>query len=264
MRLPIFWVDAFAERQFCGNPAAVCVLEEWLPDRRMQEVSAENNLSETAFVTPRADGWAIRWFTPVSEVDLCGHATLASAAVIRRHFDPQADTVDFESRSGPLRAVFEGDLVVLDFPSRPPGPVDTNGAMARALGIEPLSEWLADYYLAELGSEQSLETLGPDMGRIMALGHTGVIVTARGSDCDFVSRFFAPAVGVPEDPATGSSHCTLTPFWAKRLGKSELAARQLSRRGGEFVCRDRGDRVGIGGRAVHYLQGTIELQSISR
>jgi PhzF family phenazine biosynthesis protein len=264
LRLPLFWVDAFAERQFCGNPAAVCVMEEWLPDQGLQAIATQNNLSETAFVSPRAAGWSIRWFTPVSEVDLCGHATLASAAVIRRHFESQVAAVDFESRSGPLRAVFEGDLVVLDFPSRPPGAVDTDGAIARALGVEPLSEWLADYYLAELDSEQSLRTLGPDMDRVMDLGHTGVIVTARGRDCDFVSRFFAPEVGVPEDPATGSAHCTLTPFWAKRLGKTELVARQLSRRGGEFVCRDRGDRVGIGGRAVHYLQGTIELQSISR
>lgn len=262
--MPLFWVDAFAARQFSGNPAAVCVLEDWLPERRMQAIAAQNNLSETAFVKPRPGGWSIRWFTPVAEVALCGHATLASAAVIRRHFEPQAAAVAFESRSGPLRAVFEGDLVVLDFPSRPPDPVDTSGEMTRALGIDPLSEWLADYYLAELASEQALRALRPDMDRVSAMGHTGVIVTAPGSDRDFVSRFFAPAVGVPEDPATGSSHCTLTPFWAKRLGKTELVARQLSPRGGEFVCRDRGDRVGIGGQAVHYLQGAIELQSISR
>lgn len=263
MRLPLFWADAFADRQFSGNPAAVCVVEDWLSDTVMQAIAAQNNLSETAFIKPRADGWAIRWFTPAAEVDLCGHATLASAAVIRRYFDPRTRGIGFVSPGGPLRADFEDDLIVLDFPARPARPADTGGALARALGVEPASEWLAEYYLAELSSEAEVRAVRPDMDEVAALGHTGVIVTAPGTDADFVSRFFAPAVGVPEDPATGSSHCTLAPFWSARIGKRDLTARQLSPRGGELICRERGERVRIGGRVVHYLQGTLELQSIS-
>lgn len=263
MRLPFFWVDAFTDSQFSGSPAAVCIVEAWPDDELMQSVATQNNLSETAFIRPRGDGWSIRWFTPAVEVDLCGHATLASASVIRRHFDQDARGVAFASRGGPLRAVFEGDLVVLDFPARRPRPTDTDGALAEALGVEPVSEWLADYYLVELESEDELRAVRPHMDLVAELGHTGVIATAPGLETDFVSRFFAPAVGVPEDPATGSSHCTLTPFWAERLGRQELHARQLSRRGGVFVCRDRGGRVDIGGRAIHYLQGTIDLQPLS-
>lgn len=264
MRLPLFWADAFTARQFSGNPAAVCVIEDWPADTVMQAIAAQNNLSETAFIKPRADHWSIRWFTPAAEVELCGHATLASAAVIRRHFEPDAGSVAFASPGGPLRADFEDELIMLDFPARPARRIDTGGQLARALGVEPASEWLADYYLAELPSEADVRSVRPDMDRVAALGNTGVIVTGPGTDSDFVSRFFAPAVGVPEDPATGSAHCTLTPFWSARLGKNELAARQLSQRGGELICEARGERVGIGGHVVHYLQGTLELQSVSQ
>lgn len=260
MRFPVFWVDAFADRPFTGNPAAVCVVPDWPDPDLMQSIAAEHNLSETAFIRPLEDReWEIRWMTPVTEVDLCGHATLASAAVVRRFLDPDVSNIRFRSRSGLLSVRFDGEDMEMDFPARPALVADTKGALADALGTEPVSEWLADYYLAELETESAVRDLDPHMGRVAALGHTGVIVTARGHDVDFVSRFFAPAAGVPEDPVTGSAHCTLAPFWAERLGKQDLLARQISRRGGRVICRVRGDRVGIAGCAIHFMQGVIEL-----
>ena len=265
MRIPVFWLDAFADRLFAGNPAAVCVVPEWPGDGLMQAIAAEHDLSETAFLRPITDeGWEIRWMTPLEEVPLCGHATLASAAVVKRFLDPGVDGSEFRSRSGPLGVTFEGEEITLDFPSRPPVRADTSGALEAALGVRPCSDWLADYDLAELDSELAVRELRPDMDKVAALGRTGVIVTATGEESDFVSRFFAPAVGVPEDPVTGSAHCTLTPFWAERLGRSELRARQLSDRGGNVRCRARGDRVDLSGRAIHYMQGVIELDPIIR
>jgi PhzF family phenazine biosynthesis protein len=258
-------VDAFAERQFSGNPAAVCPVQAWPGDALMQAIAAENNLSETAFLLQAPDRWRIRWFTPAVEVDLCGHATLASAAVVARYLAPGVAEVTFDSRSGPLRVSADGDdRFVLHFPARPPRPSAASTAISAALGARPGSVWLADYHMAVFDEPEAVRRLCPDMAAVAALGHTGLIATAPGVDVDFVSRFFAPAVGVPEDPVTGSAHCTLIPYWAQRLGRDRLVARQLSPRGGLIHGRDRGAGVEIGGRAVHYLRGHIEIQDLRR
>jgi len=259
--VPIYWVDAFEEGPFTGNPAAVCLLEHWLGDDLMQAIARENNLSETAFLVPADDGWQIRWFTPAAEVALCGHATLASAAVISRFVDPQASLIRFHSRSGQLQARRDGERFVLIFPSRPARPSAARAELGEALGAAPEQVLCADYYLAVFAAEDEIRGLHPDFEALAALGRTGVIVTAPAADpeLDFVSRFFAPAVGVDEDPVTGSAHCTLIPYWAGRLGKEKLTARQLSARGGALFCGLRGDTVEIGGRARHYLRGELEV-----
>ncbi|MBI5608475.1 MAG: PhzF family phenazine biosynthesis protein [Deltaproteobacteria bacterium] len=258
MSLPIFQVDAFADQVFHGNPAAVCPLPTWLPTATLQAIAAENNLSETAFVVATADGWAIRWFTPATEVDLCGHATLAAAHVLFAQ-DPTRHTLVFASQSGPLTVARDGERIVLDFPSRPAVPCDAIEAVAAALGLRPLTLAVARDYLAVFASEDQVRQLQPDMARLAALPEFGLIATAPGRDCDFVSRYFAPREGVPEDPVTGSAHCTLVPYWARRLGKTVLHARQVSARGGELFCEDRGERVRIAGRAVLYLTGSIAI-----
>lgn len=259
MRIPIVQVDAFADRVFAGNPAAVCPLEAWLPDATLQSIAAENNLSETAFFVGRDGQYEIRWFTPVTEVDLCGHATLASAHVLFTTFEPSRRELRFSSRGGPLSVTRDGDLLCLDFPSREPSPCAMPPGIEEALGRRPLHMWESRDYMGVFGSEDEVRSLRPDMARVAALGHFAVIVTAPGNECDFVSRFFAPAEGIPEDPVCGSAHCTLVPFWAKRLGKTRLHARQASPRGGELYCEHRGDRVSIAGRAVRFLEGTIEI-----
>jgi predicted PhzF superfamily epimerase YddE/YHI9 len=265
LRLPVFWADAFADRPFTGNPAAVCVVPDWPDPGLMQSIATEHNLSETAFIRPLEDGeWGIRWMTPVAEVDLCGHATLASAAVVRRYLDPGVSSIGFRSRREVMGVSFDGEDIEMDFPARAAIAQDTEGALAGALGTETVSEWRADYYLAELESESAVLAVDPDMARVAALGHTGVIVTAGGHEADFVCRFFAPAVGVPEDPVTGSAYCSLAPFWSGRLGKQDLRARQLSSRGGRVGCSVRGDRVFITGRVVHYMQGVIEVDLLRR
>jgi PhzF family phenazine biosynthesis protein len=258
MRLPIFHVDAFASHAFAGNPAAVCPLESWLPDATMQAIAAENNLSETAFFVATGAGYHIRWFTPQTEVDLCGHATLASAFVVMSILDRAATEVRFESRGGVLRVTREADEQwALDFPARPPQPTAASAELALALGATPRETLAARDVLAVFDTEDAVRALRPDMARIAALPTFAVIVTAAGNDVEFVSRFFAPAKGVPEDPVTGSAHCTLIPFWSARLGRKRLRARQVSARGGELFCEDRGERVSIGGRAVLYLEGSI-------
>ncbi len=259
MKLPIYQVDAFASRVFTGNPAAVCPLEKWLEDATLQAIALENNLSETAFLVREGEGYRIRWFTPAVEVDLCGHATLASAHVVFQTLEPARRAVTFASRSGPLSVTREGELLRLDFPSRPPAPCEAPAGFVEALGRPPREVLRARDLLAVYETEAEVRSLAPDFAMLHRIGAFGHIVTAKGSNCDFVSRFFAPNSGVPEDPATGSSHCTLTPFWAKRLGKARLHARQVSSRGGELFCEDRGDRVWIAGRAVKYLEGTIEV-----
>jgi PhzF family phenazine biosynthesis protein len=273
MKLRLFQVDAFASRVFGGNPAAVVPLERWLDDAVLQAIAAENNLSETAFLVGGDGQYRIRWLTPTCQVDLCGHATLASAWVVFNRIEPGGREVSFASNSGPLRVVAEGekppsewpdrlpgDTLALDFPSRPPEAADASlDAVARALGREPAAVHASRDYLALFEREEDVRALRPDMARIAALDRMAVIVTARGSDCDFVSRFFAPSVGVPEDPVTGSAHCTLVPFWAQRLGKTRLFARQLSARGGELWCELRGERVSIAGRAALYLEGQIDV-----
>lgn len=258
-RVPYFQVDAFADRVFSGNPAGVCLLPRWLPDARLQAAAAENNLSETAFLVSGEDGrWVLRWFTPAAEVDLCGHATLAAAHVL---LGPgEAGTVRFRTRSGPLSVSREDGLLWLDLPARPGEPCEPPPELAEGLGAAPAEVVAARDYLAAFGSAAEVRALRPDMELLRGLEERlGVIATAPGEEVDFVSRFFAPGVGVPEDPVTGSSHCTLIPFWAERTGKEEMRARQLSERGGELWCEERGDRVRVGGRAVTYLEGMARV-----
>jgi PhzF family phenazine biosynthesis protein len=259
MRLPLYQIDAFTHRLFGGNPAAVVTLDEWLPDSVLQAIAAENNLAETAFVLLQEDMTALRWFTPTVEVDLCGHATLAAGHVLFAYHYPWRKTVSFETRSGPLTVSRDGERLSLDFPARPGAPVAVSDALASALGRRPREAYTARDLLAVFETEADVLALRPDFGRVAALEAFAVIASAPGTTVDFVSRFFAPRAGIPEDPVTGSAHCTLVPYWAARLGKSTLTARQVSRRGGELDCELRGDRVAITGATVEYLRGEIEV-----
>lgn len=258
MKIPIFQVDAFTSEVFKGNPAAVCPLDAWLPDAVLQSIAAENNLSETAFFVGRGGDYALRWFTPATEVDLCGHATLASAFVIFNSLEPSLSELRFSSKSGLLKVTRDGELLALDFPARPPETRAIPG-LEEALGRRPREVLAARDILAVFDSEEEVRALQPDMAKIVALHTFAVIVSAPGRAADFVSRFFAPAEGIPEDPVTGSAHCTLVPYWAKRLGKTRLDALQVSARGGVLRCELRGERVTIAGRAVQYMQGVIEV-----
>lgn len=260
-----FHVDAFTSRRFAGNPAAVCPLDAWLPETTMQQIAAENALSETAFFVPRpgTDDFDLRWFTPEVEVDLCGHATLAAAFVLGLRADAPR-RVRFWSRSGPLEVAREGDDYTLDFPARPPVPMDMSEALAAALGARPRELLVARDVVAVFGSAEEVRALQPDFAALSRLpGVFAVAATAPGSgadaDVDFVSRFFAPAEGLPEDPVTGSAHCELAPLWGARLGKTVLRARQVSRRGGELICALAGERVLLTGRAVLVKSGTLYL-----
>jgi PhzF family phenazine biosynthesis protein len=262
MRIPLWQVDAFTDRVFSGNPAAVCVLGDWLPDATLSAIAAENALSETAFLVKEPAGWRIRWFTPTIEVDLCGHATLASAHVFLTRVAPGAGEVTFASRSGPLRVVRDDrGRLAMTFPRRPPARCATPDAVVRALGKPPLESWFAPDHLALLGSEAEVRDLVPDLQAVSEIEGLGLVVTAPASTpgLDFVSRCFAPQAGIPEDPVTGSAHCVLVPFWSQRLGKSRLEAAQVSRRGGRLSCEDRGDAVVIAGTAADYLEGFIEV-----
>jgi PhzF family phenazine biosynthesis protein len=259
MLIPYYQVDAFASRVFTGNPAGVCLLSDWLPDDVLQAIAAENNLAETAFVVQRAGRYDLRWCTPTMEVDLCGHATLAPAHVIFEHLGYRGDVIRFDTRSGELTVTREGDLFILDFPSRPATPCEPPPQLALGLGSAPQFTAKARDYLAVFATEQEIADLKPDMAALAQLDSLGIIATAPGTNCDFVSRFFAPQAGIPEDPVTGSAHSTLIPYWSQRLKKPKLRARQISARGGELFCEDRGQRVGIGGRAVTYSTGFIRL-----
>ena len=259
MNAPIYQVDAFTSRLFSGNPAAVVILDEWLPDAVLQSIAAENNLSETAFVIPKNDVSELRWFTPAVEVDLCGHATLAAGHVLFTYHDQSLRSVRFSTRSGMLAVNRVGDLLSLDFPARPGRAMATTEALVAALGARPREALVARDLLAVFETEAEIRALVPRFDLVAALDTFAVIVTAPGTHVDFVSRFFAPRAGVPEDPVTGSAHCTLVPYWAERLHKSKLTARQLSARGGELECELRGDRVAIAGRAVEYLRGEIAV-----
>ena len=260
MKLPLYQVDAFTTRLFRGNPAAVVVLEEWLPEEVMQAIAAENNLAETAFVLPDQDPRPLRWFTPAVEIDLCGHATLATADVLFRHRFPKLDRLTFVTKSGPLTVARDGDVLSMDFPSRPGTPIAVHPDLIAALGAKPRETLLARDLLAVFETEDEIVRLEPDFRKLESIEGMAVIVSAPGKEVDFVSRFFAPKAGIDEDPVTGSSHCTLIPYWAARLGKKELLARQLSPRGGELRCELRGDRVRIGGSAVEYLRGEISVE----
>lgn len=262
MRLPIYQVDAFADKVFRGNPAAICPLPQWLPEPTMQAIAAENNLAETAFFVREGGDYALRWFTPTVEVDLCGHATLGSAHIVFSFLEPQRERVGFRTfKAGTLNVVRQGDMLAMDFPSRPPSPVEPPPGLLAAVGGMPREILRARDYLLVYDSAAEVRALAPDSAALARIPDCwAACATAPGEDgVDFVSRFFAPAQGIPEDPATGSSHCTLTPYWAKRLGKTELKARQLSHRGGALDCTLNGDRVSIAGRAVLYLEGQITV-----
>ena len=259
MKIPYFEVDAFSSKLFGGNPAGVCLLEQWLPDAVMQDIAAENNFSETAFIVPHGPDFDLRWFTPALEIDLAGHPTLASAFVLFNEEKAPGDCIRFHSRSGELVVTRKGDVLEMDFPSRPAAPCAVPEALVRGLGKKPDAVFKARDYLAVFPTETGVRSLQPDFVALRTLDALGIIATAPGADCDFVSRFFAPAAGIAEDPVTGSAHCTLIPYWSHRLGKTKLFARQISRRGGELFCEQTGDRVRIGGKAVLYLRGQIEI-----
>lgn len=260
MRLPLFQVDAFAPEVFSGNPAAVCPLERFLPDATLQAIAAENNLSETAFFVRDGDAWRLRWFTPACEVDLCGHATLASAYVLFHELGYAAESVTFLTRSGALKVRRQQGHLAMDLPAVVGTPAVADSALARALGTDPV-ELLATTrdFLVRLESQEQVAHLNPDMALLAKAGKPGIIVTAAGAEVDFVSRFFAPAMGVPEDPVTGSAHSTLVPYWAHQLGKSTMRAKQIGKRGGELLCRLQGSRVELAGGCSLYLRGEIEI-----
>ncbi len=260
MQLPIYQVDAFAHRLFTGNPAAVVLCPSELSDGTMQAVAAENNLAETAFVVNKGNEYSIRWFTPTVEVDLCGHATLAAAHVLFHHQQYSGSTITFSSKSGALYVRKDGEILYLDFPADAISAVDPPAALVNGLGIRPMEIYRGrDDYLAVFETEATIAALRPDMTSISKVPSRGVIVTAPGQEVDFVSRFFAPQSGISEDPVTGSAHTTLIPYWSKRLAKKQLHARQISPRGGELLCEDKGERVHIGGCAVTYLTGEIAV-----
>lgn len=258
--IPLYVFDSFTDRLFAGNPAAVCPLESWLDDDTMLAIAAENNLSETAFFVAENGGYKLRWFTPAVEVDLCGHATLATAHYLLNEAGSESDQVRFETRSGTLLVSRSGDLLTMNFPVRPLEQVSQEKEIGAAIGAVPETTFRsAKNYLAVLDSEQHVRDLSPDIPAVKALGVNGVIVTAPGERVDFVSRYFAPGAGIDEDPVTGSAHCTLTPYWVARLDKNPLDAEQVSKRGGRLKCELNGDRVYISGRAVMYARGTIRL-----
>jgi PhzF family phenazine biosynthesis protein len=259
MKIPIFQIDAFTSRLFSGNPAAVCPLEYWLDDPTLLRIASENNLSETAFFVERENGYDLRWFTPTQEMDLCGHATLASAYVIFNELSYPKDTLEFETQSGKLFVRRSNGLLALDFPSRKPVPCSAPEYLVKALGAKPVEVLKSRDYLAVYETENEVQDLEPDFGLLKHLDSLGVIITAKGNSSDFVSRFFAPQAGVQEDPVTGSAHCTLIPYWSEKLNKTQLHAFQISQRGGELFCELSGDRVKIAGNAVKYLEGTIEV-----
>lgn len=260
MNLSIFQVDAFTNSLFSGNPAAVVPLDDWLTDEVLQNIAAENNLSETAFFVQEKEGFRLRWFTPTTEVDLCGHATLATAHTLFEELDYQEKEILFYTRSGELTVSKEGDVLRMNFPAVEMPKVEPPEVLFKALGLRPSFDvYKTDDYMVVLGSEAEVKAVKPDMKLLSEIPARGVIVTAAGDDVDFVSRFFAPQSGVDEDPVTGSAHTKSAPYWSKILNKTMLNARQVSNRGGELICRMNGDRVDILGSAVTYLKGEIDL-----
>jgi len=260
MRIEYYHVDAFTEPGLLGNPAGVCIMDSFLPDNILQMIAFENNLSETAFVVSTTNGYDIRWFTSETEVDLCGHATLAAAHVLFFHKDFPKAVIHCRSKSGNLSIENNSDVLVLDFPSRPPLSCRTPAKLIEALGQQPVDILASERdYFAVFSNEDTIKDLSPNMEVLKQIDKFGIIVTAVGKDVDFVSRFFAPCEGIPEDPVTGSAHCTLIPYWTKHLSKTKMIARQLSRRGGQIYCSDAGDRVKIGGRAKTFMHGYIEV-----
>ncbi len=259
MKLKFYQIDAFANQAFEGNPAGVVPLDAWLSDTLMQSIAEENNLAETAFFVSTATGFHIRWFTPKSEIALCGHATLASAFVLFNHLDYKKDVIEFDSQSGILSVSRQDDLLTLNFPAQAPQTCATPELLSRGLGCEPVETLKGKNYIAVFGSEADVASIAPDFRLLEQLDGFGVAVTAPSDHYDFVARFFAPKVGIPEDPVTGSAYTGLAPYWSRRLRKRTLSAKQLSARGGEVFCEDAGERILISGKAVRYLEGTIEV-----
>ena len=253
----VYIVEAFNDRVFQGNPAAVCVLDGWPPEELMQKIAMENNFAETAFVVPEGERWHLRWFTPEKEFDLCGHATLAAAYVLFRFYRPEAEELVFSTLSGPLTVRRKEGLLEMDFPAYTPVRVEVSDEMTAALGVRPREAWRARDLLCVLDREEDVVRLCPDLRAIEALGGEICIVTARSGQFDCVSRCFAPGCSVPEDPVTGSAHCLIAPYWAKRLGKTELTARQASARGGTLLCRLEGDRVFLAGQAALFAKSEL-------
>jgi len=259
MRIPIYQIDAFTNVQFKGNPAAVCPLKEWISNDLMQKIAAENNLSETAFFVKVEDDYELRWFTPKGEIDLCGHATLASAYVIFTYIDNNITNIKFNTMSGILEVSREGNLISMIFPSREGEKCEATEALVKGLGKMPIEVYKSRDYMAVFENEQDILNLELNMDELKKLDVLGVIATAKGNEVDFVSRFFAPNAGVDEDPVTGSAHCTLVPYWEKKLNKNEFVALQLSGRGGKLYCSDLGENVKMSGEAAAYLEGFINV-----
>ena len=257
MKIPYYQINAFTRSLTGGNPAGVCVLDAWLPDATLQAIAAENNLSETAFILRQRGDYGLRWFTPIVEVDLCGHATLASAYAIFNYIDPKADNIVFATQSGQLTVQRHDELVSMDFPAWRLRQIDAPDALIKGLGATPNEVLLGRDYVAVFDTQEQVEALTPDNEHLARLDCLGICATAPGRDVDFVSRFFAPRAGIAEDPVTGSVHSSLIPYWSQRQDKRDLHALQLSKRGGELFCQARGERVGIAGYAVLYLEGLI-------
>jgi PhzF family phenazine biosynthesis protein len=260
-KIKLYQIDAFTDKVFHGNPAAVCVLQEWLEEEKMQQIAGENNLAETAFVVPRGSDYEIRWFTPAVEVDLCGHATLAAAYVLFHFYGHQSDRINFHSRrSGLLTVDKNGEALTMDFPADELEQAATPEALVTAFGKPPLETYKGKTdYLLIYSSQAIIEAFKPDISLVARVQARGIIVSAPGDEVDFVSRFFCPQVGITEDPVTGSAHTTLTPYWSKRLDKKTLQAKQLSARQGDLTCEYLGERVKITGKAVTYLTGEIKV-----
>ncbi len=259
MQIKLYQIDAFTDRPFAGNPAAVCPLDDWLDDATLQAIAAENNLSETAFIVPGDAGYRLRWFTPAVEVPLCGHATLASGYVVLNHLRPETDAVVFETLSGPLHVRRDGDRLAMDLPALPPEPVEPPPGLVESVGGAPVETLKANYHMLVYANEEEIEVLTPDIAGLGRLDGVNVMATAPGREVDFVSRFFAPASGIDEDPVTGSAHCMAAPYWAMKLDKSVLTARQISKRGGDLVCEPIDGRVRLTGACAFYMEGTITL-----
>ncbi|MBL7745964.1 MAG: PhzF family phenazine biosynthesis protein [Chitinophagaceae bacterium] len=265
MKLTLYQVDAFTNKLFGGNPAAVVPLDKWIDDTLMQQIAMENNLAETVFFVPQKEDYHIRWFTPELEIDLCGHATLAASYVLYQYLGVDKPQIRFHSKSGELLVQRKGDKLELNFPARMPELITSYpDELLKGLGVaNPVAVYKSRDYVVELETQKQVEQVKPDMGLLNKIDVIGIIITAPGTDCDFVSRFFAPNCGIPEDPVTGSSHSTLIPFWAEKLNKTSLHARQLSQRKGELWCEMlKGDRVTMAGQCVFYMKGEINLKEV--
>lgn len=259
MELNLYQIDTFTDTPFEGNPAAVIPLETWLPDNTMQSIAEENNLSETVFFVPKDNGFHLRWFTPKTEVDLCGHATLAVAYVLFNILGHNKDRIEFESKSGVLTVLKKDDWLVMDFPAQTPVPCNVPYEIVKAFDRAPIECLRSEDYIVVFETEGDILSIKPDLAYLKKLDLRGVIITSRSREYDFVSRFFAPKYGIDEDPVTGSAHTQLIPYWARKLEKTEMKAKQVSSRGGELVCELQNDRVLISGKAVKFLEGKIEL-----